>query len=142
MKKGISILLSLILVTSTMYLTLGTHFCRGEAVESKIILGETHLGCGMMEMEEPYEDSENPDENGVSVDKVPCCQNEYQIVQLTNEFVKDSAQIPFNIEFAVAITYSALNLDLFPKPAHQFYPEYFPPPLEKDFRVLFQTFRI
>ncbi len=142
MNKGISILLSFILLAGHMHLTTGTHFCHGEAVETKIILGETHLGCAMMDMEEPCEYPENSNENGVSFDKVPCCHNEYQIVQVTNEFVKDSVQPSFNDDFALAFTYSTLNSDLFTKSAHQVYTEYNPPPLEKDNQVLFQTFLI
>lgn len=142
MRKSFSILLSCILLASHMYLTIGTHFCGGEAIETKILLGETHLGCNMPDMEKPCNYSENTHKNRVSFDKLPCCENEYQTVQVTNEFVKDVANIPFNIEFAVAFIYTTLNLDLFPKSAHQFNTEYISLPLEKDIQVLFQTFLI
>lgn len=142
MKKGFSILLSFILLASHMYLTIGTHFCGGEVVETKIILGETHLGCGMLDMEKPCDDSENSNKNLVSFDKVPCCKNEFQTVQTTDEFVKDVAPQSFHVDFAIAIIYTTLDLDLFPKSTNQFYTEYIPPPLGKDIQVLFQTFLI
>lgn len=129
-------------MVSHMYLTIGTHFCGGEAVETKIILGETHLGCGMMENEESCDDSEHTNNNQVSFHNTPCCQNEFQIIQGTDDFVKDFTQTVFNIDFAVAFLYTTLNLDLLPKAAHQFYTEYIFPTLEKDIQVLFQTFLI
>ncbi|MFO7670080.1 MAG: hypothetical protein R6W31_10515 [Bacteroidales bacterium] len=142
MKKSFSILLSFILLAGHMSLAIGTHFCGGEVVETKIILGETHLGCGMMDMEEPCDGDEKSNTNEVRYDEVPCCENEFQTFQSTNEFVKDAAQTTFNVEFAVAFIYTTLNLDLFPKSTHQFYTEYLPPPIEKDISVLFQTFLI
>ena len=139
-KKVFPILFSCILLVSQMSLTIGTHFCGGEAVEKKILFGERHLGCNMPHMEESCDDSEKTNKNGVRFDKFPCCENEYQTLQATNEFVKDVAQIIFNVEFAKAFIYTTLNLDLFPKSTHQFYTEYISLPLEKDIQVLFQTF--
>ncbi|PKP51460.1 MAG: hypothetical protein CVT92_12730 [Bacteroidetes bacterium HGW-Bacteroidetes-1] len=142
MKKSFSILLSFILLASHIYLTIGTHFCGGEAVETKIMLGETHLDCGMMVMEASCDTPVKQHENGINFDKVPCCQNEYQTVQTTDEFVKDAAQIAFNVDFAIAFINTTLILDLFSKAVHQFFTEYNPPPIEKDNQVLFQTFLI
>jgi hypothetical protein len=142
MKKSFSILLSFILLTGHLSLTIGTHFCGGEVVEKKILFSETHLGCKMQDMDKPCDDAENSSSNKLCFDKVPCCENEFQTFQSTNEFVKDVAQTTFNVEFAVAFVYTSLNLDLFPKSTHQFYADYSPPPLEKDISVLFQTFLI
>ena len=141
-KKSFSILLSLILLTSHMYLAVGTHYCSGEAVETKILLGKTHLGCNMPEMEEPFDYSEKTNKNRAAFDKLPCCENEYQTAQVTNEFLKDLAGRPINSEFAAAFIYTTLNLDLFSKSTYQFYPEYISPSLEKDIQVFFQTFLI
>ena len=129
-------------MASHIYLTIGTHFCGGEAVESKILFGETHLGCEMPVMEEPCDDSEKTNKNGVSFDKLPCCENEYQTFQATNEFVKDAAQKTFNIELEIAFIYTNLHIDLYPNSIHQFFTEYISPPLEKDIQILFQTFLI
>ncbi|MEY1638646.1 HYC_CC_PP family protein [Tenuifilum osseticum] len=142
MKQIFSILLSFILLASHINLTMGTHFCGGEAVETKIILGEKHLGCGMMGMEQPCDGSEHSNNNQVRFNNVPCCQNEFQTIQGTADFVKEAAQTVFNVDFTVAFIYTTLNLDLFPKSTHRVYTEYISPPLEKDIQVLFQTFLI
>ena len=125
-----------------MSLAIGTHFCGGESVETKIMLGKTHLGCGMMDMEEPCDDTEKADNKGVSFDKLPCCENEYQTVQSTIEFVKDAAQVSFNVDFATALIYTTLHVDLFPKSTHHLNSVFTSPPIEKDVQVLFQTFLI
>ena len=140
MKQIFPILLSFILLASHINLTMGTHFCGGEAVETKILLGESHLGCGMMEMEADCNDSELTNNDQVRIDIVPCCQNKFQTIQGTDDFVKNAAQTVFNIDFAVAFLLTTLNLDLFSKATHQPYKEYISPPLEKDILVLFQTF--
>lgn len=142
MKQIFSILLSFILLASHMNLTMGTHFCGGEAVETKVLLGETHLGCEMMDLVEPCDGSEHSNQNQVRFNNVPCCQNEFQTIQGTADFVKEATQTFFNVDFAVAFLYTSLNLDLFPKSSHQVYTEYISPPLEKDISVLFQTFLI
>lgn len=142
MKKGFSILLSFILLSSHMYLTIGTHFCSGEAVETKILFGETHLGCGMMDMEESFNIPLNNDNKKTHFNKVPCCENEYQTLQSTNEFVKNAAHQYFNVEFSISFIFTNLNIDILPKSIHQFYTQHISPPLEKDIQVLFQTFLI
>ena len=53
MKKFFSIILAVVLLASHMSLTIGTHMCRGEAIETRIIYGGSHLlGCGMEDMNE------------------------------------------------------------------------------------------
>jgi hypothetical protein len=121
---------------------MGTHFCGGEAVETKIMLGETHLGCGMMDMEELCDDSEHTNNNQAGFNNIPCCQNKFQIVQGTDDFVKDASQIVFNVEFSVAFIYAMFNFDLFPGSTNNLYTDYISPPVEKDVQVLFQTFLI
>lgn len=101
-----------------MSFTIGTHFCGDEAVEKQLIFGETHLGCDMMDMEESCTDSENANFMRVSFDKTPCCENEYETFQAIGEFVKVASYTAFNVDFAVAIIYTSLNLDLFPKTYH------------------------
>ncbi len=140
MKKVFAIFLGLLLLVSHSYLTIGRHYCGGKVVESKIILGETHLSCRMMEMEKPCNGSENSNE--INFDKAPCCKNEYQTVQLTNEFEKVEVPVIFKNVFANVFVYATLNLDLLTNYPHQTYPEYHSPPIEKDIQVLLQTFLI
>lgn len=142
MKKIFSILLFFILLASHMYLTIGTHFCSGEAVETKIMLGETHLSCSMLDMKESCNDYEHANNNQVSFNNTPCCQNEFQTIQGTDDFIKDASQIIFNVDFSIAFIYTILNFDLFPGSNNSLYTEYISPPFEKDIQVLFQTFLI
>ncbi len=71
----VSILLSVFLLANHINLTIGTHYCRGQAVETKILIGETHMSCGMEDMDESC------DAHGVqdlSYTNSPCCENHYQ----------------------------------------------------------------
>ncbi|PVX51938.1 hypothetical protein C7377_0232 [Balneicella halophila] len=140
MKKVLSILLSFIIVASHMYLTIGTHFCGGEAVETKIMFGKSHLGCGMMEMTKHCDAPENYNENQTTVGKVPCCKNEYETIQSVDNFLKNATQTVEKIDFVVAFIYVTLNVDLFSRESQHFFVDYHAPPLEKDAQVLFQTF--
>jgi hypothetical protein len=127
-------------VASHVSLVIGNHFCEGNIVESKILMGEIHLGCNMPDMLETCTHSENQ-KNNESYD-APCCENEYQTVQTTSEYVKDAAQIMLNGGFALAAFYTTLYLDLFPKADYQSEILFIPPPIEEDIQALFQTFLI
>lgn len=142
MRQIISILLSFILLASHTNLTIGTHYCGGENIETKIIFGETHLGCGMMDMDEPCDVIESYGNNETSFSKGPCCQNKFQTIYLSDDFVNDAIQSTSNVDFALAFMYSTINFDIFQRSNTQFYTEYISPPLEKDIPVLFQTFLI
>ena len=140
MKQFLSILLSLILLVSHINLIMGTHLCGGEAVETKIMLGETYLGCDMMDMEETCENADHSKNNQASFENIPCCQNEFQTIQGTDDYVKDAVSIVFYVEFSVTYIYSMLNMDLFSRSTTNLYSDFIPPPVEKDVQVLFQTF--
>jgi hypothetical protein len=125
-----------------MTFAIGIHFCSGETVESKFLFGETQLGCEMPDMEQSCDNSENTTHNNVSIEKIPCCENEFQTVQTTREFVKDAVQLLLNSEFAATFQYMTFNLELFPYSTDQFQIKNNSPPIEKDIQVLFQTFLI
>lgn len=120
---------------------IGTHYCSGEAIETKLILGETHLGCGMREMKETCRISDHFNKIN-TYEKTPCCQNEYQTIQSSYEFLNVAAPLAYNVNDAITHNYPHLNLDLFPMSIPQIYTEYISPPLEKDIHVLFQAFLI
>lgn len=129
-------------MASHMYLTIGTHFCGGEAVEKKIILGKADLDCGMSETNEDCHHSELPGKSYASIASTPCCENEYQTIETTDNFIKDCS-VPFlNIDFAATFLFAYWNLDLQPKSTQNLYADYSPPLFEKDTQILFQTFLI
>ena len=142
MKKVFSIVLSFMLLVGHMSLIVGTHYCGGETVESKIILSETHLGCGMSDGLLSCSATGETNTHNVIIENIPCCENEYQTIQVTDEFVKDTASFTFSVDFALAYVYASANFELLSNSAPQSFTDFSPPPLEKDFQVLFQTFLI
>ena len=56
MKRILSILLAILMLTTNMSITFATHYCGGKAVKSSISFGHDELSCGMAKMDEkaPY----------------------------------------------------------------------------------------
>ncbi len=142
MKKVFSILLSFLLLVSHMSFIVGTHYCGGETVESKLILGETHLGCDMSLGSMSCSVTGEADSHQVTIENQPCCENEYQSFQLTNEFVKEASSITFSVNVALAFVNVDTFLERFSTGTPHSFIDYSPPPLEQDLQVLFQTFLI
>ncbi len=140
MNSVLSVILSFLLTAGHVNFVIGTHFCGGEAVETRIMLGNMHLGCGMPDVEGSSDDQEKPNTNELCFDKAPCCENEYRIVQFTDEFLKDAAPQAMNAEFAPAFIYKSLNPGVLQGANHQLYTENISPHPEKDTQALFQTF--
>lgn len=141
MKQVFSILLTFAFLASHIYLSVGTHYCNGEPVETKLIAGEAHLGCGMSEMHGCCEIPAKQGKGGTTIDKVPCCENKYQSVHSVNEFINSGAQVDFFIDFAVEILFSKTNLDVLPIITHQNHAGYISPPVKDGIQELFQVFR-
>lgn len=139
MNRMVSILLSAFLLVSHINLTIGTHYCRGHAIETKILFGETHMSCGMADMDEYCDAHGAGDLSNISSS---CCENHYQALPESDDFLKDAPQINVPVGLIAALVDPILNGELFPKKALQSYTDYLPPPLEKDVQVLFQTFLI
>jgi hypothetical protein len=51
MKKGISISLSLLMMTAMLHFSVATHYCHGNVAASKISLSGQHATCGMEDEE-------------------------------------------------------------------------------------------
>lgn len=139
MTRIVSILLSVFLLASHISLTIGTHYCRGQAVETKILFGETHMSCGMADMDESC-DARGVQNSGYI--SSPCCENHYQALPVSDDFLKDPPQVNVAVGLTALLVYPIPIGELFPKTAHQSYTDYLPPPLEKDIQVLFRTFII
>jgi hypothetical protein len=142
MKKSYAIFLSLLLLTSHMYLTIGTHFCGGQAVNTQIVFGSTHLGCEMQGKKEPLDGREKGESDKIAFSSVPCCQYEYQIISSMHEFIYKACHIDIAVNIAVASLNSTETLDLTQKSTHHFFKKYDSPHIKKDVQVLFQTFLI
>lgn len=142
LRKVSHIVMALVLIVANLGLTISTHYCQGEALESKINLTPSDLECGMADMENSCALPVEHHNDETHIDNIPCCENEYQSIQSTEDFIQDATPVTFNVDFAATIVYVTLNLDLFPKSTQQHYSEYHSPPIEKDIQVLFQTFLI
>jgi hypothetical protein len=139
MNRVVSILLSFFLLASHISLTIGTHYCRGQAVDTQILLGKSHMDCGMAEMEEACDIAGDRD---FVFANPPCCENQYQELRATDDFVRDLADVSLNAGAAAVLTTPAGNEGLSGKRAVKAYTDYLPPPMEKDIHSLFQIFLI
>lgn len=140
MKKVFSIVFSILLLASHMYLTIGTHYCGGEAVEKKFVLGKAGIDCGMSDMHGGCNHPETGEESSSHLETAPCCENDYQTLEPTDEFIKEFNKTLFHVDFAIAFLYRFQWQDLLQKPTQNLYADYFPPWFEKDIQSLFQTF--
>jgi hypothetical protein len=135
MRKVISIIMSVLLLTSSSGIAYAQHFCGDFEMLSEITLGEKHLSCGMA-MEAPgCEDSGTKDHK--------CCDNKYTKVNTDDSFAKASFSIDFPVTFVAVFVSVFVIQQIDDYPSHiNFYAEYHPPPLEHDFQVLYETFLI
>jgi len=141
MKKIIAILLSAVFLLSQLIFTIGSHYCGGEFIESKIITGNTQLGCGMENLGS-CDNNNSSNDNDLSISSPPCCENQYETIQLSDDILSDIVRINSDIDFtAVFINPSKIQV-LLSKSAKLFYADYSPPPLEKDIQMLFRSFLI
>lgn len=139
MKKAIAISLTIILLFSNLGFALGTHYCGGEAVMSRVLLGEAELSCGMTAMESDCESDHGED---FSMKNTNCCENEYHSAFVDDNFNPELVKQIQIFSLALVFLYPDYFIALFPSVEKTFYSDYSPPPLEKDLRVLFQTFLI
>ena len=76
LKKIISISLALILITSNVGFTLGTHICGGFAVINELMIGHNNLDCGMGDMD--TKNKMSTADTGTHFESVPCWENEFK----------------------------------------------------------------
>ena len=135
MSKLISILLSVLLLISSTGITYAQHYCGEFEMLSKVTLGEEHLSCDMVM--EALACEENDSENH------HCCNNQYTSVITDDNFAKAN----FNVDFHQAFVLSLVSVFVLQQLVeHQTsldnYTLYYPPPLQKNIPVLYQTFLI
>ena len=81
MRKLIAISLSCILLLSNVGITLASHYCGGEAVESAVLIGGGKLDCGM---DINASACENPQSHQATLHATPCCANHFTVVKVDN----------------------------------------------------------
>ncbi len=116
--------------------TLSTHYCGGHAVESVLAIGGQDLDCGMMNMEQQHTSTSD------TVDKEPCCSNEYSQYRIEGDYNVEVMSIDVNSTFLFAFVYSYLSDSFDEVDSYKPYLCYTSPPLPKDIPVLHQSFLI
>ncbi len=136
MKQIISILLTLLLLISNTGITYAQHFCGGHQMMAKVTIGQERLSCGMALVKDLCDESHQSDTHS-------CCNNLY-----TQVAFDDTVEQPV-VEFqltpplkANTTTFSASVYEILTLQKEVVYTIYNPPPLIKDFPVLFDTFLI
>ena len=136
MKQIISILLTLLLLISNTGITYAQHFCGGHQMMAKVTIGQERLSCGMALVKDLCDESHQSDTHS-------CCNNLY-----TQVAFDDTVEQPI-VEFQLTpplkvnnTTFSASACKVLTPKKEVVYTIYNPPPLIKDFPVLFDTFLI
>ena len=136
MKQIISILLTLLLLISNTGITYAQHFCGGHQMMAKVTIGQERLSCGMALVKDLCDESHQSDTHS-------CCNNLY-----TQVAFDDTVEQPI-VEFqltpplkANTTTFSASVYEILTLQKEVVYTLYNPPPLIKNFPVLFDTFLI
>ena len=136
MKQIISILLTLLLLISNTGITYAQHFCGGHQMMAKVTIGQERLSCGMALVKDLCDESHQSDTHS-------CCNNLYTQVAFDDTVEQPIVEFQLTPVFDVdknAIINSACEILTLQKEV--VYTIYNPPPLIKDFPVLFDTFLI
>ena len=136
MKQIISILLTLLLLISNTGITYAQHFCGGHQMMAKVTIGQERLSCGMALVKDLCDESHQSDTHS-------CCNNLYTQVAFDDTVEQPTVEFQLTPVFDVdnnAIISSVSEILTLQKEV--VYTIYNPPPLIKDFPVLFDTFLI
>ena len=135
MQKGISILLSILMLASSTGVTYAKHFCGDFEVISTITLGEKDLSCSMSMEADDCDDGK--------LESNYCCKNKYESIDTDDNFSLASfdvqISVPFFASFVSVFVLQQVEEDI---SSLLFYPNYDPPPIDKDIPVLYQVFII
>ena len=136
MKQIISILLTLLLLISNTGITYAQHFCGGHQMMAKVTIGQERLSCGMALVKDLCDESHQSDTHS-------CCNNLYTQVAFDDTVEQPVVEFQLTPVFDVdnnAIISSVSEILTLQKEV--VYTIYNPPPLIKDFPILFDTFLI
>lgn len=116
-----------------------THYCGGQAVKSKLVLGNGTIDCGMKDTGNRCESHAEKS----TINKKSCCENHYLSAGADENLKPSIEEIKINANFVYAFTYILIQL-LYPESEQDIaFNNYSPPPpRNRDVSVLFQTFLI
>lgn len=139
--RCISVFVSFLLLASHMNLTIGTHFCGGQPIMSKIIFGNTHLGCGMSTQEAGYNSTCNSIPPEMGLNNIPCCKNHYKTM-VSDGFLREAGTHKANLVLSLPILSANTDFCFHGKSGEQQFSSYSFPPFCRDVQLLFQVFLI
>ena len=124
------------LLISQSGLALATHYCGGHVFDSKFVLDNAPIECGMEKM---VAGCENGSAMETHFTKVPCCKNDLQRLDVEDDFQMSVLQSSVNIEFIAAFISSFILPVSSVEEAVEY--AYCPPPLlESDIPALHQVY--
>lgn len=136
MKQITSILLTLLLLISNTGITYAQHFCGGHQMMAKVTIGQERLSCGMAPVKDLCDESHQSDTHS-------CCNNLYTQVAFDDTVEQPIVEFQLTPPFkANTTTFSASVYEILTLQKEVVYSIYNPPPLIKNFSVLFDTFLI
>ena len=136
MKQIISILLTLLLLISNTGITYAQHFCGGHQMMAKVTIGQERLSCGMALVKDLCDESHQSDTHS-------CCNNLYTQVAFDDTVEQPTVEFQLTPPLkANTTTFSASVYEILTLQKEVVYTIYNPPPLIKNFPVLFDTFLI
>jgi hypothetical protein len=135
-KQIISILLTLLLLISNTGITYAQHFCGGHQMMAKVTIGQERLSCGMALVKDLCDESHQSDTHS-------CCNNLYTQVAFDDTVEQPTVEFQLTPPLkANTTTFSASVYEILTLQKEVVYTLYNPPPLIKDFPILFDTFLI
>jgi hypothetical protein len=137
MKASISLFMAMLVFFASVGIAKTTHFCMGYELRSELGIGLKSLDCGMgMPMNHNENTGDNPS------DPKSCCENITEQLQVDDEVQLKKANFSFSLDFVVALVQIFVFGSNTQSPAQDSFANYFPPPIEQNLQVLYQSFLI
>lgn len=138
MQKTIAIFLSVLLLSSTMGIAYGQHFCGGHLMKAMLTFSEAALDCGMEKIPATCE----KETSKTKLHEKSCCDTELHQVDTDEHYSGSHFGFEPHKNFALSFV-SIFVLNHFETAsASTEITRYFPPPIDKDVQVLYQVFLI
>lgn len=138
-KSAISIFLSVTILFASLGLTVATHYCLDQAVETRILFDLEDFGCGMAQMEEKCDFKS---EDGPNIKQRSCCESTFEVADLDSDFKPQFQDQTLQINFLTALIVTSFDLAASPRVETILSSSHPPPLISQDKRILFQSFLI
>ncbi len=134
----LSILFAFFILISNLGIAVGTHFCGGKAVESKLMFHQEGLHCGMDFSQMACDDHSKDGE----VIKNACCENDFLTLDVDDNYNYQDVKVKIDPVFVVAFTVSFLQIHLNSSIKEPNFDAYNTPPIFRSAQALYQVFII